>query len=198
MHGLHWPQNGQYVALNVIAIWTNNLENKWSTVQVWRANDTWPRFKLSYSPVSSSHLHDLAYVVLCYMVICKAPLKGGYSEALSAWHAGENKSPKETLPLQFLRLISVPVSARIHFISLALTVLGYSLSFVPWTNSLHCVIVLLLLSQVSCYETNCRHSLPVQLLFLYPFSNHCWQPTPVCTRHLHQQYWIQAKTQKNS
>jgi len=26
------------------------------------------------------------------MVICKAPLTGGYSEALSAWQAGENKS----------------------------------------------------------------------------------------------------------
>jgi len=30
--------------------------------------------------------------MLCYMVICKAPLTGGYSEALSAWQAGENKS----------------------------------------------------------------------------------------------------------
>jgi len=26
------------------------------------------------------------------MVICKAPLTGGYSEAFSAWQAGENKS----------------------------------------------------------------------------------------------------------
>ena len=33
------------------------------------------------------------YIMLCYMVICKAPLTGGYSEALSAWQAGENKRP---------------------------------------------------------------------------------------------------------
>jgi len=30
--------------------------------------------------------------MLCYMVICKAPLTEGYSEVLSAWQAGENKS----------------------------------------------------------------------------------------------------------
>ena len=30
--------------------------------------------------------------MLCNVAICKSPLTGGYSEALSAWQAGENKS----------------------------------------------------------------------------------------------------------
>jgi len=34
----------------------------------------------------------LCNVMLCYMVICIAPLTGGYSEALSAWQAGETES----------------------------------------------------------------------------------------------------------
>jgi len=29
--------------------------------------------------------------MLCYMVICIAPLTGGYSEELSTWKAGEKK-----------------------------------------------------------------------------------------------------------
>ena len=33
--------------------------------------------------------------MLCYMAICKAPLTEGYSEELSAWQAGENKSSYE-------------------------------------------------------------------------------------------------------
>jgi len=34
--------------------------------------------------------------MLGYMAICKAPLTEGYSEALSAWQAGENKSLQTT------------------------------------------------------------------------------------------------------
>jgi len=32
----------------------------------------------------------------CYVVICISPLTGGYSEALSAWQAGEKKGPRTT------------------------------------------------------------------------------------------------------
>ena len=35
-------------------------------------------------PTSNVAVQNIAHVMLCYMVICKAPLTGGYSEALSA------------------------------------------------------------------------------------------------------------------
>jgi len=46
--------------------------------------------------------------MLCYMVICKAPLTGSYSEALSAWQAGENKSIKNLKFIHTCRLPSRP------------------------------------------------------------------------------------------
>ena len=46
-----------------------------------------------HDPTSlNSSSFKVCYAMLCYMVICKAPLTGGYSEVLSAWQAGENKS----------------------------------------------------------------------------------------------------------
>jgi len=44
--------------------------------------------KLEMLLVLSAEIHFL----LCYRVICIAPLRWGYSEALSAWQAGERKS----------------------------------------------------------------------------------------------------------
>jgi len=38
--------------------------------------------------------------MLCYMVICKAPLTGSYSEALSAWQARKIKDGRERVNIR--------------------------------------------------------------------------------------------------
>ena len=50
------------------------------------------------------------------MVICKVPLAGVYSEALSAWQAGENKS-NTTIDLLFELLIDLLIDWLIDWLT---------------------------------------------------------------------------------
>ena len=44
--------------------------------------------------------------MLCYMAIWKAPLIEGYSEALSAWQAGENKKSSNYEETQMISTVA--------------------------------------------------------------------------------------------
>ena len=55
-------------------------------------------------PPAHSTCASLFLFALCYMVICIAPLTGGYSEALSAWHSWPLPLSQYLFPLKYSSL----------------------------------------------------------------------------------------------